>query len=193
MVTLVGIFVGGKSTRMQGRPKGLLAAPQSGLSLVERLAALTQRTLPHARVVLVGQHSAYAGLSIQQLPDLASENAGPLAGLAALCQEATRIGSRDALCLACDLPYVEAPLIERLAQHAPDCAAVAARVDNRWQPFFARYLAVAAAPLIAARLAAHRLGLYGVLDELGAAELPLNETEAGQLRDWDTPDDVSAG
>jgi len=193
MLTLVGIFVGGKSTRMQGRPKGLLAAPRSELSLVERLTALVRDSLPDARIVLVGQHPAYARLPIPQLPDLAAENAGPMAGLGALCDEAVRVGSRHALCLACDLPYVEAPLLARLAHHAPDSAAVAARVDGRWQPFFARYLAGVAAPVIAARLATRRLGLYSVLDELGAAELPLGEAEARQLRDWDTPDDVSAG
>lgn len=193
MVALVGIFVGGKSTRMQGRPKGLLAAPHSELGLVERLAALVHDSVPDARVVLVGRHPAYAGLSIPQLPDVASENAGPIAGLAALCDEAARIHSRDALCLACDLPYIEAPLIERLSQHAPERAAVAARVEGRWQPFFARYVAGVAAPVIATRLAANRLSLYGVLDELGATELPLSEAEARQLRDWDTPEDVTKG
>ncbi|HEU5074115.1 MAG TPA: molybdenum cofactor guanylyltransferase [Polyangiaceae bacterium] len=192
MGTLVGIFVGGKSTRMQGHPKGLLVAPLSSLTLVERLAALAARTLPRARVVLVGEHPAYAGVALAQLADVPSGEAGPLAGLAALCLEATRIASREVLCLACDLPYVEAQLLERLAHHAPDQPAVAARVDGRWQPFFARYRVDAASPVIAARLASRRLGLYGVLDELAAAELPLHEDEARQLRDWDTPEDMSA-
>lgn len=177
---------------MQGRPKGLLAAPESALTLVERLAALAERTLPNVRVVLVGEHPAYAGVGLAQLADVPSAEAGPLAGLAALCQEATRIGRHEVLCLACDLPYVEALLLERLAHHSPKQAAVAARVDARWQPFFARYRVDAATPVIAARLASHRLGLYGVLDELGATELPLSDDEARQLRDWDTPEDVGA-
>lgn len=193
MVGLVGIFVGGKSTRMQGQPKGLLAAPDSRVTLVERLAALAQRALPEARVVLVGRHPAYDGVALPQLADLTGDGAGPLAGLGALCHEAVRLQSREVLCLACDLPYVEAALLERLAHHAPDQPAVAARVDGLWQPFFARYRAGAATPVIAARLASRRLGLYGVLDELGATELPLDEAEARQLRDWDTPEDVSAG
>lgn len=191
MVALVGIFVGGKSTRMRGRPKGLLNAPNSPLNLVERLVELVRHTLPKATVVLVGQHSAYDGFALPQLADLTDDGAGPLAGLGALCREATRVQSHEVLCLACDLPYVEAVLLERLAQHAPGRAAVAARVDGLWQPFFARYRASAATPVITARLASRRLGLYGVLDELGAAELPLNDDEARQLRDWDTPEDVS--
>ncbi len=191
-VGLVGIFVGGKSTRMQGRPKGLLVAPGSPLTLVERLAALAQHTLPAARVVLVGRHPAYDGVVLPQLPDRGDAGAGPLAGLAALCHEAARLGTGEVLCLACDLPYIEAALLERLACHAPDQPAVAARVDGRWQPFFARYRSDAATPVIAARLASRRLGLYGVLDELGAAALPIDEDEARQLCDWDTPQDVSS-
>lgn len=192
MVGLVGIFVGGQSTRMQGQPKGLLAAPGSPLTLVERLAALVQGSLPEARVMLVGRHPAYDGVALPQLPDLSADGAGPLAGLAALCHEATRVQSRELVCLACDLPYVEAVLLERLARHAPGQPAVAARVDARWQPFFARYRVDAATPVIDARLASRRLGLYAVLDELGAVELPLDEAEARQLRDWDTPEDVSS-
>jgi molybdopterin-guanine dinucleotide biosynthesis protein A len=192
-VGLVGIFVGGKSTRMHGRPKGLLQAPHSPLTLVERLAALARRALPEARVVLVGQHPAYAEVPLPQLTDLAADDAGPLAGLGALCHEATRVESRELLCLACDLPYVEAQLIGRLARYAAGTPAVAARVDGHWQPFFARYTTSAAAPVIAARLASRWLGLHGVLDELCAAELPLTTDDARQLRDWDTPDDVSAG
>lgn len=192
-IGLVGVFVGGKSTRMRGRPKGLLTAPGSPLTLVERLAALAERALPGARVVLVGRHAAYDGVALPQLPDLSNDGAGPLAGLGALCHEAARSRSRELVCLACDLPYLEAPLLERLVCHALERPAVAARVDGRWQPFFARYRVDAAAPVVTARLAARRLSLHGVLDELGAATLPLSEDEARQLRDWDSPEDVSPG
>ena len=190
MVALVGIFVGGKSTRMQGRPKGLLPAPNSRLNLVERLAEVAQRALPETRVVLVGRHPAYDALALPQLADLAADGAGPLAGLGALCHEAARAQLDEVLCLACDLPYIEATLLERLVRHALGAPAVAARVDGYWQPFFARYSVSEATPVIEARLAARRLGLYGVLDELGAVELPLEASEARQLRDWDTPEDV---
>ena len=60
---------------MGGHPKGLLPAPQPDqppepaqpLTLVERLATLAQaQGLP---VVLVGQHSDYAGLGLPLLAD----------------------------------------------------------------------------------------------------------------------------
>lgn len=190
MGVLVGIFVGGKSTRMHGRPKGLLPAPNSPLNLVERLVEVARHALPDTRVVLVGQHRAYDPLVLPQLADLAADGAGPLAGLGALCHEAARAEFDEVLCLACDLPYVEPTLLERLARHALGAPAVAARVDGYWQPFFARFCVADATPVIEARLAARRLGLYGVLDELGAVELPLDASEARQLRDWDTPEDV---
>jgi len=190
---LVGIFVGGGSTRMLGQPKGLLTAPRSSLTLVERLAGVVRQALPDAALVLVGEHPAYAQLGVPAIADAPYDGAGPLAGLAALCREATRLAKPEILGLACDLPYVEAELVARLAHHALGQPAVAARVDNRWQPFFARYQVERATPVVEALVVSARRGLYGVLDGLGATELPLSAEEARQLRDWDTPEDVSAG
>ena len=66
-VVLAGIFVGGQSTRMEGRPKGLLLS-SSGETLVERwrkmFAALA------IDVVLVGRHAAYAGIELEQLAEI---------------------------------------------------------------------------------------------------------------------------
>jgi molybdopterin-guanine dinucleotide biosynthesis protein A len=188
---LVGIFVGGQSTRMLGQPKGLLTAPHSSLTLVERLAGVVRQALPDAALVFVGAHPAYARLGVPQIADAPHDGAGPLAGLAALCREATRLAKPEALCLACDLPYLEAELLTRLAHHALGHAAVAARVDDRWQPFFARYQVRQATPVVEALLVSARRGLYGVLDGLAACELPLSVADARQLRDWDTPADVS--
>lgn len=177
---------------MLGQPKGLLIAPHSSLCLVERLAQVIRQALPDAALVFVGEHPAYAQLGVPQIADAPYDGAGPLAGLAALCREASRRALPEVLCLACDLPYVEAALLARLARHAPGQPAVAARVDNRWQPFFARYQVARATPVVEALVVSARRGLYGVLDGLGATELPLNAEEARQLRDWDTPEDANA-
>lgn len=192
MSELVGIFVGGQSTRMLGQPKGLLTAPDSSLTLVERLTEVVRQALPDAALVFVGEHPAYARLGVPQIADAPYDAAGPLAGLAALCREATRLAKPEVLCLACDLPYLEAELLARLARYAPGHAAVAARVDDRWQPFFARYQVRQATPVVEALVVSARRGLYGVLDGLVARELPLSADEARQLRDWDTPADVTA-
>ena len=107
-----GIFVGGKSTRMGGKPKGLLHAPGTQTPLVVRLASLA--TSVGLEPVFVGKtDAAYRSL----LPDLRSIDdapgvEGPLAGLAALLHDA---GAARVIALACDLPFVEGRLLERLA------------------------------------------------------------------------------
>jgi len=187
---LVGIFVGGQARRMGGVPKGLLRSP-SGEPLVTRLAQLALETLDAPRVVLVGGAGPYLALGLENLDD-DPPGIGPLGGLVALLAHAERADTRYAVALATDLPYLEAPLLERLVAHAPAAAAVAARPDGIWQPLCARYAPTEA--LSAARTCISRgnHALHAVLDALGprAAELVLSPQEIPQLRDWDTPDDV---
>src|SRR5262245_60230419 len=89
MQQLVGIFVGGKSRRMGGVAKGLLAAPDTGEPIVVRLARITREALPNSAVVLAGASDAYIVTAIPSLPD-APELTGPIAGLVALLEEAQR-------------------------------------------------------------------------------------------------------
>ena len=191
MRLLIGIFVGGQATRMGGIAKGLLQAPgaPSRKTLVERLSTICAEALPEASLVLVGRHSAYAHLGLSQLAD-ASLGAGPLAGLLAVCSAARTAGAQHVVTLACDMPYLEAPLLRRLAAHAPDALAVAPRLENRWQPFCARYRAESVEPFINARLRSGKLSLQGLLTEVGAHAFPLEPGEEYQLRDWDAPEDI---
>lgn len=182
---LGGLFVGGASRRMGGRPKGLLPGP-SGESLVARWAGLFAAI--EVPLVLVGEHEAYAGVG---LPCLRDEGAdlGPLGGLLALL---ARAGGGRAVAVACDMPYVSEGLLRRLLS-APPAPAVAARRDARWEPFFARYDAARVLPVARARASRRERALQGLLDQVGATELPLSAAEARELRDWDTPQDVARG
>jgi molybdenum cofactor guanylyltransferase len=191
MRLLVGIFVGGQATRMGGIAKGLLKAPgaASQQTLVERLSTICAEALPDASLVLVGQHPAYAHLGLDQLADV-PVGAGPLAGLGALCNAARAANTEQVVTLACDMPYLKAPLLQRLAAHALDAPAVAPRLDNRWQPFCARYRVPSVTPSVSARLHSGKLGLQGLLTEIGARAFPLEPGEEHQLRDWDTPEDI---
>jgi molybdopterin-guanine dinucleotide biosynthesis protein A len=175
-----GIFVGGASTRMGGRPKGLLEAPGGG-ALVERWRRLFAGI--GAEVVLVGANPAYAHLGMEALAD-AVEGVGPLGGLVALLE---RAGDAYAIAVACDMPYVSPALVARLA-HAPPATAVAPRSGKGWEPFFARYDARAALALASAHAAAGR-SMQSVLDARGT-ELALTDAERAELRDWDSPGDV---
>lgn len=183
-IELAGIFVGGRSRRMGGRPKGLLLAP-TGETLVQRWQALFAALgIP---VVLVGQNAAYANLGLDQLAD-DPPKIGPLGGLIALLSHAA---DRDVIAVACDMPFVSLALLEKLATFESGAPASAPRNRGTWEPLFARYSArVVLAP--ARELAAKgELSLQCLLGDISAEPLPLTEDELTQLRDWDCPADLA--
>lgn len=186
---LFGVLAGGRSTRMGGEPKGLLAAPDTGEPLVARLARTCREAAPNAPLVLVGGGSAYAHLELELLPDDPS-GVGPIGGLRALATEGVRRGISDLVVLACDLPHVTTIMVTSLIAYHPETMAVAPRLDSVWQPLFARYHAAAVLPVVDRLLAEGRRSLWSVLDALDAAELPVSPEERALLRDWDSPADL---
>ena len=185
---VAGIFIGGGSTRMGGRPKGLLVAP-SGETLVERWKRLfAALSIP---CVLVGERarSAYASAGLEVLTDARTEDElGPLGGLLALLDHA---GESGAIAIACDMPFVSAELLRRLAETRSPAPALAARRDGRWEPFFARYDAKAVLPIANAHADAGRGSLQALLDAVSAEDLAMSDAEHAELRDWDAPGDVA--
>lgn len=182
MLTLAGIFIGGASTRMGGSPKGLRML-STGETLVDRWRTLFDALgIPST---LVGRLPAYAPRPM--LDD--APHAGPLGGLIALLRHALTTGTPRVLAVACDMPHVTPLLVTRLLE-APDAAAVAPRRDGRWEPMLARYDAARAREVAETRASRGELSLHGLLDALGAHELPLSPNEAMELDDWDTMDDV---
>lgn len=175
---VAGIFVGGASRRM-GRPKGLLAAPDA-----ETLVARWQRLFGELGIehVLVGRRPEYASIPLAQLAD-DPPGEGPLGGLAALLAWA---GSRRAIVVACDMPFVTREDVEALIA-APAADVVAPRRGDRWEPLCAIY-DPAVLPVLRRRLADGQRSLQGLLDALGtrAVELPPKH-----LDDWDTPEDIT--
>ncbi len=179
---LAGVFVGGGGTRMGGLPKGLLRTA-GGVTLVERLHGLLVSV--GAEVVLVGASDAYAALGFESIAD-EPRGVGPIGGLGGLLR---RAAGAPTLALACDMPYVSAALLARLAS-APPAPVVAPKRDGRWEPLCARYDPARVLPVLSRLLAARRHALQAVLDEAGAVALPLSDDEAMELRDWDVPSDL---
>ncbi len=185
---LVGIFVGGHSTRM-GQPKGMMPAPGTGgLSLVERLRDELSTATGGAPLVLVGAHPAYAELAWPTLPDAAQEK-GPLGGLVSLLRAGSERGASAVLAVACDLPYLKSGLVERILQADPDYDLVCARQDGRFQPLMSRY-SVSLVGSFQRALEEERLALQPLVREAHHLALDLSAEEQQQLRDWDTPEDV---
>lgn len=180
---VAGVFVGGASRRMSGRPKGLMRAP-GGRTIVERMFALLEACCIDD-VVLVGAAAEYAALGSPAIDDQPS-GIGPLGGLVSLLRRAT---SGYALALACDMPFVSAALVQSLLD-APAAAVVAPRVDGLWEPLCARYDAFRVLPVAELCVSRRDHALQGLLATAGAVELPLAHERRSELRDWDTPEDV---
>jgi molybdopterin-guanine dinucleotide biosynthesis protein A len=177
---VAGIFVGGASKRMGGRPKGLLVAP-SGETIVARWMRMFGAL--EVPCVLVGRQAAYDELGIETLTD-DPPGIGPLGGLISLF---SRAGAGSAIAVGCDMPFVSQKLLERLVEFSMGAPAVAARRTDVWEPLFARYEAPPALAAARAAAAAGRHALFGVLDALGAEALPMSPEELDELRDWDEP------
>ena len=187
MSDLAGIFVGGAASRMGGRAKGLLPAPE-GLTIVERWSEIL-RSLG-AGVVLVGEAGAYSHLGLEAIADQ-PPGIGPLGGLIALLR---RAGPARALALACDMPFVSSSLVERLCTTpATPAPILAPRRDDHWEPLFARYDAARVLPHALAHAEAGQRSLQRLLDRAGAAPLSLSPREELELGDWDSPGDIEKG
>lgn len=191
---IAGVFVGGGSRRMGGRPKALLPALGEEGTLVERAVRLARAAADE--VVLVGT-AAYELPSVvgalEVVPD-ARHGAGPLAGLVAFLERAGRGGHARALALACDLPYVGGAFLAKLTATAaaradePVAVAAAEDADAVVQPFVASYDVAACLPVARRRLDAGELALRGLLVEVGATPVAAAE---GEVDDWDRPEDVA--
>lgn len=175
---------------MGGRPKGLLPSDETGLSILERTLGLASQL--DMVVVLVGEADPYRSM----FPDLpviadAPSGIGPLGGLSGvLCERKT--GS--VIALACDMPYLTLPLLERVAREAEGAVVLAARDDTgRWDPLCARYDAASVSPALQRAIAEGVRSFQQLFSRLTVTELPLSETERKQLVDWDSPEDMQRG
>jgi molybdopterin-guanine dinucleotide biosynthesis protein A len=186
---LVGLLVGGRATRFSGQKKGNLPLPD-GRTVLTRLVAECERAFPGVEVVLVGSSDGYEELGLRALTDEPA-GIGPLGGLAALLRYASASDRQAALVFACDLPYVTAELMTRLAREAPHALAFAPRDAELWQALSARY-AVASLPVLEQTLAAGERSFQRFFSRLGehAVALELQPTEHDTLSDWDRPEDV---
>ena len=188
---IVGIFVGGRGSRMGGVAKGLLKAPSSEATLVERLRAELAHALPDAELVLVGAAEPYAGLGLSAISDEPA-GVGPIGGLIGLLAHAEERGATHVLALACDLPRVAAPLLQRLGIEAPTAHALVTAQSEIKNPLLARYTVAEALPAARATLESGKRSLQAVLERLGdgAVSMPLTPAEAATVGDWDTPEDM---
>jgi molybdopterin-guanine dinucleotide biosynthesis protein A len=159
------ILNGGQATRYGGRDKGALVV--DGRTILERqLEALAPVA---SEILLVGGGEPREGVRV--IDDVVP-GCGPLGGVhAALVEAAHPI----TLVIACDMPYVSAPLLACLAEMAGAADAVVPRTEDGYHPLCAAYTR-ACLERFAARLAR---GRYTMTDAL--ADVKVRIVEAGDI------------
>ncbi|HEX2093761.1 MAG TPA: molybdenum cofactor guanylyltransferase [Longimicrobiaceae bacterium] len=189
---LAAVLAGGESRRF-GSPKAL--ARVGGERVVDRvLHAL--RGVPAEPVLIVNRPELFGDLGIPVRPDRVA-GAGALAGIhAALCW-AEEAGRPGALCVACDLPFLDPALLRRILEIAssePADAVVPESTGRRGVEPLCAYYRVTCRAAAEEMLARGDRQLLGLLGRIRARRLPLAEvTQLGEpeilFLNVNTPDD----
>ena len=161
------ILAGGQARRFGGRDKGSLVV--EGQSILERqlavLAALTDD------ILVVGAPDA--PYPARPVPDLVP-GCGPLGGLHAALDRARGDAT---IVIACDMPYLSAPLLEHLLMLTSDADAVVPRTARGYHPLCAAYTRACLAPA-AARLSEGRLKMVELFDDVRVRVVTAEEIAA---------------
>ena len=186
----IGLFVGGKGTRMGGVPKGLLRTPEGSETLIERLCRQCALAIADPAIYLIGEAQPYATLGWPQLPDN-PPGIGPIGGLRALLTRALADESECALALSCDLPFLDAAAISALLTPFSGLTRVPF-AQGRLQPLSAAYAPSSALRAVDRSLSLGKHALMQVLDQLGSEleRVEFADERAQVLADWDTPEDM---
>jgi len=160
------ILIGGQATRLGGLDKSAIHV--GGRSIFERqLAEVEQLT---DDILIVGR-TAHNHAGLRYIEDRVAGQ-GPLGGL-----EAALSAARDdeLVLLACDMPFVTAPLLTYLLGLTRDADAVVPRTERGYHPLCAAYTRACAA-LVRRHLEQGRLALRELL-----TEVRLRVVEPGEL------------
>ncbi len=177
---MAAILCGGASRRM-GQDKARLPHPSGG-TLLERAAALVADCCEET-VLLSGDGRRYPELGLTELAD-AKPDCGPLGGLVAALR---RAGERGLLLLPVDMAGLTGEDLTVLIDgfHAGD-EPVLARGPERRHPALSIWTSSSRRAAETA-LAAGRLALHALLDQLEARELDLPDAA---LVNWNRPGDL---
>ncbi len=151
------ILAGGRARRFGGRDKGALLV--EGRSIRERqIAELASIT---SDILIVGAHPDVPSVAVRIVADRIP-GCGPLGGIhTALLESAGDI----TIVIACDMPYVSAPLVAHLATLTADADVVVPRTDRGYHPLCAAYTRGCLGP-VARRLAEGRLKMVDLFNDV---------------------------
>jgi molybdopterin-guanine dinucleotide biosynthesis protein A len=182
------ILAGGKSRRMGGSPKALL--PFGGRPLIEHIAETLRSVLPDCLVV-TNTPELYASLGLPMVGDVFPEG-GSLGGIYSGLQAAP---GDAALCVACDMPFLSAPLVAYLAGRAGEADVVIPDTAGELQTLHAVY-GKTCLPAMKRRLLVGQLRIVGFFDEVRVLRIPVDAIErfadpATAFMNLNTPEDLA--
>jgi molybdenum cofactor guanylyltransferase len=151
------ILAGGKSSRM-GQNKALLSL--GGMRLIERVVGVLRQVFSELLLV-TNTAESYADLGLPMVADVFPDK-GSLGGIYSAIHAASTPFS---FVVACDMPFLQAPVIRYLLAQIADCDVVIPDVHGELQPLHAVY-SKACLPAILRRLEANRLKIVGFLPEV---------------------------
>ncbi len=174
MVT-AAILAGGRARRFGGRDKSALVV--DGRRVLDRqlevLAEVAGEILLVGQVGRMGQIGRVSQVGqvglvgrVREVPDRLPDR-GPLGGLDAALAAAA---GDPVLVVACDMPFLSAPLLRRLVALAEGVDGAVPRTDRGYHPLCAAY-ARACLAVVARHLAEDRLKLTGLVDDLNVRTL----------------------
>ncbi|HEX6210099.1 MAG TPA: molybdenum cofactor guanylyltransferase [Methylomirabilota bacterium] len=166
------VQAGGRSTRMGGRPKGLLEL--GGRRIIERVLDAVAPVVDDVLIV-TNTPELYSFLGLPMVGDVYPDHGslgGIFSGLAAARGEA-------AFVVACDMPFLHPEVARLVVARAGEADVVIPRVGGQLETMHAVYGKACLGP-IQARLAAGQLKIVGFFDSVRVVEI--DEAEVARHR-----------
>jgi molybdopterin-guanine dinucleotide biosynthesis protein A len=183
---IVGVVIaGGNSVRM-GTDKALLLF--NGKPLIARVAAVLLQCFERV-MVIADRVERYSFLNLPVYPDL-FKGCGPLGGIHAAMSHSP---VERLFVSACDTPFISQALIEHIIRYPSEMPIKVAEMDGEVQPLCGLY-SRSALPSIQQALESNILQVKRVLQEVGAAKIPITPElpfyHPLLLKNFNTPADV---
>ena len=171
--SFLGAILAGGASRRFGAPKAL--AQVGGRAIVERVRDALMEAGAEVGVI-ANDDCLFEDLGVERRAD-EGEGVGPLAGIVAAVRWAAERGYAGALCVACDMPFLPAALLRRIAEGAgPAIVVPESRGRRGVEPLCAWYPAECLA--VAERMIAEgSWALFPLLERFPAERIPLAEVE----------------
>jgi len=187
-VSVTGVIqAGGRSTRMGGRPKALIAL--GGRRIIERVVDAVSAAVDDLLLV-TNTPELYGFLGLPMVPDVFPDG-GSLGGIYSGLRAAP---GEAAFTVACDMPFLHPEVVRLVVDRAGEADIVIPRVGDQLETLHALY-AKSCLPHMEPRLAAGQLKIVGFFDrvrvvEIGEAEVARYADPAVVFMNVNTPDEL---